>query len=376
MKPTVHLILSLATLALPMVTYAVQTPPAFSTASSIGSYVASGSTMAADLARLRAALLKVTGVEQVDLLPRPGGVTLHIRGPQTGTLFATAARAVGYNLRTMSVRTYLATGSSADTDLTRLREALTKASDVELVELGKSNGAPVLRIRGEASAPALIAVARTVGFEMLPVSSYVASGSTADADLIRLRKALGSVAGVGKIEMRGLPGGATVVIHGDVTDAALAKTAKSVGFGLLPVSDAGGAKRFGVIGVVSASDEERLNKALHELVGGGEFHLIKTPTGMQLDVIGSADSPDKISAAAKAIGVDLHPLEMVTALSVDANGERITPPAPGERTLEELAKMGEPAPSFTLITKDGKSTVSLSSYRGKRPVVLIFGSYT
>lgn len=38
--------------------------------------------------------------------------------------------------------------------------------------------------------------------------------------------------------------------------------------------------------------------------------------------------------------------------------------------------VGDPAPGFTLPTADRQSTVSLTSFRGKKPVVLIFGSYT
>jgi hypothetical protein len=39
-------------------------------------------------------------------------------------------------------------------------------------------------------------------------------------------------------------------------------------------------------------------------------------------------------------------------------------------------KEGNPAPDFTLSTHDGTSRVTLSSHRGQRPVVLVFGSYT
>jgi hypothetical protein len=38
--------------------------------------------------------------------------------------------------------------------------------------------------------------------------------------------------------------------------------------------------------------------------------------------------------------------------------------------------VGEEAPEFRLRTLDGKSEVSLSSMRGAKPVVLVFGSYT
>ncbi len=38
--------------------------------------------------------------------------------------------------------------------------------------------------------------------------------------------------------------------------------------------------------------------------------------------------------------------------------------------------VGDPAPDFRLRTLDKTSEVSLSSFRGSKPVVLIFGSYT
>ena len=37
---------------------------------------------------------------------------------------------------------------------------------------------------------------------------------------------------------------------------------------------------------------------------------------------------------------------------------------------------GEMAPDFRLITLDRKSEIALTDFRGKRPVVLVFGSYT
>ncbi len=38
--------------------------------------------------------------------------------------------------------------------------------------------------------------------------------------------------------------------------------------------------------------------------------------------------------------------------------------------------VGDPAPDFSLETVDHQSTVTLSSFRGQKPVVLVFGSYT
>ena len=41
-----------------------------------------------------------------------------------------------------------------------------------------------------------------------------------------------------------------------------------------------------------------------------------------------------------------------------------------------ITRVGELAPDFTLKTLDGAEEVTLSSYKGQRPVALIFGSYT
>ena len=40
------------------------------------------------------------------------------------------------------------------------------------------------------------------------------------------------------------------------------------------------------------------------------------------------------------------------------------------------AAVGDEAPDFSLPTLDRAETVTLSSFRGDRPVVLVFGSYT
>jgi len=39
-------------------------------------------------------------------------------------------------------------------------------------------------------------------------------------------------------------------------------------------------------------------------------------------------------------------------------------------------RVGDPAPDFALATSDKKERVVLSSFRDRRPVVLVFGSYT
>jgi len=39
-------------------------------------------------------------------------------------------------------------------------------------------------------------------------------------------------------------------------------------------------------------------------------------------------------------------------------------------------RIGNAAPDFTLKTPDGSAQVRLASFHGKKPVVLVFGSYT
>lgn len=57
-------------------------------------------------------------------------------------------------------------------------------------------------------------------------------------------------------------------------------------------------------------------------------------------------------------------------------GEVTTPAARGERKPDQL-KVGDVAPDFTLpVVGNGKKTINLASFKGKKPVVLIFASYT
>ena len=39
-------------------------------------------------------------------------------------------------------------------------------------------------------------------------------------------------------------------------------------------------------------------------------------------------------------------------------------------------RAGDSAPDFTLYDIEGKESVTLSDFRGKKPVALVFGSYT
>ena len=48
----------------------------------------------------------------------------------------------------------------------------------------------------------------------------------------------------------------------------------------------------------------------------------------------------------------------------------------GEERIDHAPSVGDEAPNFKLKSRDGKLEVELASFRGKKPVVMIFGSYT
>ena len=56
-------------------------------------------------------------------------------------------------------------------------------------------------------------------------------------------------------------------------------------------------------------------------------------------------------------------------------GEVITPAAKGERKTDTL-RVGDPAPDFALPVVKGDGEICLADFRGKKPVVLVFASYT
>lgn len=79
---------------------------------------------------------------------------------------------------------------------------------------------------------------------------------------------------------------------------------------------------------------------------------------------------------------------LVLLLSARAGANAYAPPGGAGRNQDgprssrrparddKAPKAGEVAPAFKLATLDGKRQVSLESFRGKRPVILFFGSYT
>jgi peroxiredoxin len=45
-------------------------------------------------------------------------------------------------------------------------------------------------------------------------------------------------------------------------------------------------------------------------------------------------------------------------------------------SMREGPRVNQRASDFTLQTQDGKGQIRLSDFRGKKPVVLVFGSFT
>ncbi|MBI5686548.1 MAG: hypothetical protein HZC54_15880 [Verrucomicrobia bacterium] len=48
----------------------------------------------------------------------------------------------------------------------------------------------------------------------------------------------------------------------------------------------------------------------------------------------------------------------------------------GDLRMPDTLRVGDAASDFKLKTKDGSREVTLSSFKGRRPVVLVFGSFT
>lgn len=240
-------VLLLSAIALPGVTWAADPPDGAAKPQGAAKapaiprlYVATGPSSEADLASLRAALSELAGVQKVEARAEFGAVTVTIDGDgrSTQSLFAAAARSVGFVLRPAPDRTYAAAGPSGEADLTRLRAALTQLRGVERVDMGVQPDGAAVRISGVTGYDALRAAGKSAGFTLRQIGSYVASGPSAPPDLARLRAALAPLPEVEQVEMQGLNGGATLLIYGDVRETRLVQGAKSAGFLLWPLGSA------------------------------------------------------------------------------------------------------------------------------------------
>lgn len=83
----------------------------------------------------------------------------------------------------------------------------------------------------------------------------------------------------------------------------------------------------------------------------------------------------RINMSVLAVGLGLTLMASVLLAQDRAGRSRGGRPRDA-RPREGKLKVGDVAPNFTLASLDGKRKVTLSEYRGERPVALIFGSYT
>ena len=67
---------------------------------------------------------------------------------------------------------------------------------------------------------------------------------------------------------------------------------------------------------------------------------------------------------------------LLTVLMLPAHDADARPMPPYMRNAMNAPAVGEAAPDFELARLNSSATVRLSDYAGKRPVVLVFGSYT
>jgi hypothetical protein len=63
-------------------------------------------------------------------------------------------------------------------------------------------------------------------------------------------------------------------------------------------------------------------------------------------------------------------------LLADQRGRQTRPPAAQQAPRQGDLKPADLAPDFTLEPRDGGPAVTLSSFRSRQPVALVFGSYT
>jgi hypothetical protein len=80
-------------------------------------------------------------------------------------------------------------------------------------------------------------------------------------------------------------------------------------------------------------------------------------------------------ACALTMAFTVHEIGLSQGKKDPKTGEINTPAAKGERKTTKL-RAGDSAPDFTLKDVKKKNEVTLSKFAGKKPVVLIFGSYT
>lgn len=69
-------------------------------------------------------------------------------------------------------------------------------------------------------------------------------------------------------------------------------------------------------------------------------------------------------------------LAMVTGASIVLCAAAQAPEEPPPAQRPKAPQAGDEAPNFTIKSLKGDETFELAAFRGKRPVILFFGSYT
>lgn len=350
---------------------ALRPPPVVQT------FVARGPSAEADLSRLKSALEKAAGVVTIGLRPTVGGAFVDVKGDVLYTLLAAHTKPVGYQLTQLPIRTYAAKGSTAEADLARLKAALTGTPGVEDIALSPAEGGGAARISGIAPYAALVAMAKGSGYSLRQVGGFVVAGSSSEGQLAKLKAALAKAPRVEQVELLALSGGATLLIYGDVKNTELELAAKRLGYEFSALSN-GFNKRaqFTVRGVPSSEDQEKLRTVIQNLEGTQRTEIGMADGGLKVVVEGERLKPDRIAAAAKEAGFELRMIESVALPTLTPQAGRVAPAAYDDAIVGDPITAGEAAPTFTLLSQDGTTKLSLSDSLGKKPVVLVFGSCT
>ncbi len=343
-------------------------------------YVATGSSAAEGLARLRAEISKLPGVRQVEAKPEFGAVTVRIEGDGSSTesLLTAGARAAGYVMRPAHPRYYAAEGKSATAEREELKKALEGVDGVEQVRVSEAPTGAAVQVLSVAPHAQLQAAGKRVGYSLQPVAAYVASGPISAADVNGLTSRIQKVHGVDRLEVRTLSGGATLLVRGAAEEETLVAAARRAGYELWLLKSTGGPRLFRVARDIPGSELSRLREALSALKGIGKLDLGEGEDGLQLSVVGGRVRADTLITAAAGAGFRLTAMEGPIVLpTVEPAPQRSTPPDFDQRVLRERAMLGGTAPPFKVLGMDGKKRISLAqSLSNGKPLVLIFGSCT
>jgi hypothetical protein len=182
-----------------------------------------------------------------------------------------------------------------------------KISTFILTSLVLTAGAPygLHSARAETNAPAREGQAVVAS---PPVSVFLAMGSTEAADLAELRKTLGEVPGVSKVETR--PDGSLIVIRieGDVVPPPLNAAAQAAGYRMRAASP----QFYMVAGPNDEASVRRLKDALTPVLGLSILSLQRTTAGVGARIVGPVPY-EALVAAGKAAGFTVQAIESYVA---------------------------------------------------------------